>query len=290
VLSSLHLRTGPFVTHLETDSDQVLQGLRSLYDPSWFVPQPEFCDFHVAVRSPFLRRWLRPKAAFLFEGGSMFKPSPRAHGLPLFEWGLNWVIATNAHQYLIIHAAAVERGGRVLILPGPPGSGKSTLCTGLAYRGWRLMSDELALVRPTDGALVALARPISLKNESIEVIRRFVPDIVYGPPAEGTTKGTIVLARAPPDSMRRVDEPAMPGWIVFPRFAAGSETRLERRSSAETFIDLGANSLNYSILGLEGFETLASLVGDSDCFDLAYGDLDKAVDLLTGLADGAASG
>jgi predicted ATPase len=30
-----------------------------------------------------------------------------------------------------------------VILPAPPGSGKSTLCAALVTRGWRLLSDEL---------------------------------------------------------------------------------------------------------------------------------------------------
>jgi hypothetical protein len=42
----------------------------------------------------------------------------------------------------------LERGGRALLLPAPSGSGKSTLCAGLAFNGWRLLSDELALLDP----------------------------------------------------------------------------------------------------------------------------------------------
>jgi HprK-related kinase A len=222
----------------------------------------------------------------VFEGGAAFKPSPPHHALTMFEWGLNWAIGITAHQYLIVHAAAIERGGRALILPGPPGSGKSTLCAGLVYRGWRLLSDELALINVRDGQLAALARPISLKNESIEVIRRFAPGVVISKPAEGTLKGTIVLTKPPADSFRRMNESAAPAWIAFPKFTASAPVSLTPRSKAESFLELAGNALNYSILGGHGFEVAADVITRCRCFHFAYGDLEEAVAHLTALADG----
>src|SRR3546814_3330456 len=87
----------------------------------------------------------------------------------MLEWGLNWCIGLHGHRYLIIHAAAIERNGLAVILPGAPGSGKSTLTAFLVHHGWRLLSDELALVSLHDGRLTALARPIGLKNRSIDL-------------------------------------------------------------------------------------------------------------------------
>lgn len=58
------------------------------------------------------------------------------------------------------------------IVPAPLDSAKRTLCAALVGKGWRLLSDELALVRLDTGELVPLPRPISLKNASINIIRR----------------------------------------------------------------------------------------------------------------------
>jgi HprK-related kinase A len=286
--ADLYLRTGPFVVHVTTSCEEVVAGIDLLYEPSCILTRPAFCDYHVEIRRPALRRWLRPQAVFRFDGHAPFLPGPKRHASPMLEWGMNWVIATTAHQYLIIHAAVVERHGLALLLPAPPGSGKSTLSAGLAFRGWRLLTDELALVVPQTGSVTPLARPISLKNESIEVIRRFAPEAQMGPPSEGTIKGTIALLKPPASAIAGIHQPAMPRWIVFPKYRAGAARRLTPRSKAATFVELGESAMNYHILGELGFDTMANLIDRCDIGDFIYSDLDEAVGFFTGIADRAA--
>jgi HprK-related kinase A len=285
VAQHFYLRTGPFKVHVATASREVAASIRALYDPKFLLPKPDFCDFHVEMVRPVLRRWIKPEVLFLFDGHAPFLPGPRRHAPAMFEWGLNWVIATMAHRYLSIHAAVVERNGLALILPGPPGSGKSTLCTGLVFRGWRLLSDELTLVRPEDGELVALVRPISLKNDSIDIISRFAPHAVFGPRVRATSKGTIALVKPPAASIDAIDVTARPRWVVFPKYQKGAAGQLAPRSKAGSFVQLGDSAMNYSVLGELGFKTLADLIDRCEVYDFVYEDLDRAVELFTHLAD-----
>lgn len=247
-----------------------------------------FADYHITIEPPHgPRRWIRPQVDFRFEGESVFKPMPRDQALYLFEWGVNFVVTTTANTFLVIHAASLEKGGRAVIMPGSPGAGKSTLCAGLAFRGWRLMTDELTLVSLSDGCIAPVARPISLKNKSIDVIRGFVPGAILSRPAQDTIKGTVALLKAPAESVVRLAEPASPGWIVFPKFRAGAATVLTPRRKAETLIELAHNSFNYQVHGLAGFDALARVVDRCDCFDFVYGgDLDAAVAAFDSLAAG----
>lgn len=288
--ANVFLRTGPFFVHVKTSIEEVLAGIELLYDRRCILPRPAFCDYHVEMKQPFLRRWYHPQALFLFDGHAPFLPGPRQHALPMLEWGMNWVIAMTAHQFLILHAAVVERNGLALLLPAPPGSGKSTLCAGLAFRGWRLLSDELALVDPATGRITSLARPISLKNQSIDVIRRFAPDAVIGPTTEGSVKGSIALLKPPPASITALDDPAQPRWIVFPRYEAGAALRMTVRSKASALVELGENAMNYNIHGDAGFDALANMIDCCAVGDFRYSDLGAAVEFFTAMADAALHG
>lgn len=280
----LAIHTGPFVISLHSSIDSIVHGVELLYGDFSIAAADEFIDFRLELfPSGGLRRWIKPQVQFSFDGLQPFVPLPLNHAFPMFEWALNWCVAKHAHQYLIIHAAVLERHGRALIMPGPPGAGKSTLCAVLANRGWRLLTDELALVSLADGMLVPLPRPVSLKNESINIVRHYAPRAVFGELFLDTKKGTVAHMRPALESVQRAHETVRPGWIVMPRYLPGSATSLRPASKGEFGLNLANNSFNYSILHLEGFEALSTLIERSDCYNFCYSDLESAVELFNQL-------
>ena len=285
--NGLWLRTGPFSLRLRSRIPRVAEGLAQLYGQFEVRnPHEAFADFHVSVNPPRgLRRWVRPQVCFAFDEQPPFKPLPYDQAFPMLEWGLNWCVSTQAHQYLIIHAGAVEKHGRAVILPAPPGSGKSTLTAALMLSGWRLLSDELTLIDRKTGLVHALPRPVSLKNESIDIIRAFSDEAFINRPSHDTLKGTVAHLRPLRDSVLRQHEPALPGWVIFPRWQAGATTTLEPRSRAQTFMYLAENAFNYSHLGADGFRTGCALIDQAECHDFTYSRLDEAVALFDRLAD-----
>jgi HprK-related kinase A len=269
---------GPFVSLIVSGLPELAASLHLLYADCRIEPPGGICDFHVCVRPRSPRPpWSKQRVEFLLDGALLLPPFSRRQALPMLEWGLNACVYRFAHQFLIIHAAAVERSGFALLLPGLPGVGKSTLCAALVASGWRLLSDELALLDPSDGRVQPLARPISLKNDSIEIIRKLDPNSTFGPAAIDTHKGRVAHLRPPADSVRRGLEPACPRWIVTPEFAPGQPLRLAPMSKGSTFISLGDNSLNYEILGETGFHAMVRLVDQCDCYALTHASATEAV-------------
>ena len=286
--SGLRILTGPVVTCVQSRLSAVAEGIRLLYAEHQVGGSSDFADFHVRVDRPFgLRRWLRPQVVFQFDGAPPFNPLPGDQGIPLLEWGLNWCVSGHLHQFLILHAAVVERRGLALLLPAPPGSGKSTLCAGLVSRGWRLLSDELALISPETGDVVPLVRPISLKNASIAVISRFAPAMTIGPAVHDTLKGSVAHVKPPLESVRRQSEPAKPRWVVVPRYAASEPARLHALPKGRMFMHLADSAFNYEVHGRRGFDLIGDLVTSCDCYEFSYSDLEEAAGLFNDLAASA---
>ncbi|MEZ0152809.1 MAG: HprK-related kinase A [Candidatus Reddybacter sp.] len=287
--SGLRFGVGPFTLNLQSSLQQLAGDVRLMY-ASYPISSQPFADFHVRLDRPFgLRRWFRPQVNFTQDTRTPFKPLPLEQSFAMFEWGLNWCISSQCHQYLIIHAAVVERGGLALIMPAPPGSGKSTLCAGLVARGWRLLTDELALVSlEQPGEVIALPRPVSLKNESIDVIRAFAPEQVIGPIARDTAKGTVAHMAAPVESVERAAEAALSSLLVFPQYTPASATVIAPRQKAVSFMELADQSFNFNVLGELGFQALRQVLDSCDCYDLSYSQLDDVIPALERLIDARA--
>ncbi len=282
--AGLKLVTGPFTFQIVSPLPEIAQGLARLYGEFQLTETP-FVDFHVridAVGGP--RRFYHPQAQFWVDDYPPFKPLPRDQCFAMLEWGMNWCIASHAHYYLMLHAAVLERDGHALIMPGDPGAGKSTLTAALMLDGWRLLSDEIALVDRSDGLLRGLARPVSLKNASIGVIRDHAPQAVLGATAHDTHKGSVAHLKPSGDSVLRVNETAPPTWIVFPRWRSGAEARLTPHSRSAAFLHLASHAFNYSLLGRTGFQRVAALMDHCDCRDFEYSRLHDATTLFRELA------
>jgi len=284
----LVLGIGPFAFRIKSSIHSVHQGLQGLYGEYPLLEQDSFADFEVMVTpSGGVRRWWRSQAVFRFDGGEPFSPLPLTHAYPLLEWAMNWCVSMHVQQYLLLHAAVIEKNGFAMVLPAPPGSGKSTLCAGMIHRGWRLLSDEMALIGLDGHTVSPFGRPVSLKNQSIDIIKRYAPNAVFSPTVHDTHKGSVALLKVPTEQVRLIHEPAIPKWIVFPKFVTGSNASLTPRSKGQSMLELGRNSFNYMVLGRTGFEGLSSLVDACECYDFEYSQLDDAVAIFDNLASGA---
>lgn len=273
---------GPFNIRLTTDIPELLSTFQQMYAALELAVEQPLSDFHIQIiQKKGLRRWWHPQAIFSVDSVIPFEPYPLSHAFPLSEWGLNWCIGLSAHQYVMLHSAVLEHKGIAVILPAMPGSGKSTLCSALMLRGWRLLSDEFGLINPVTGMVHPMPRAIPLKNNSIPVIRDFSEAAVLGPIYKGTRKGDVAHLAPLADSLLRQHETAMPGVVVFPQYQSGSQCMLKAQEKSMAFTRITKNSFNYYLSQRQGFNTLTDLIKRSDCYALQYGQLDDAIKVLT---------
>lgn len=274
----LRIIVGGMFFCLKTPLTSIAKNVSILYKDYVLLEDQRFVDFHVSISSPnILSRLILKQAQFYSDGFAPFNPLPIQHAPALIEWGMNWCVSSQINTHLIIHAAVIEKSGFAAIMPAPPGSGKSTLTASLIQEGWRLLSDELTLIRIDNGLLSPFPRPVSLKNQSIDVIKQRYPNVVFGVLSTDTMKGTVAHIRPPQLSVELQGVECPVGWIVFPKYEEGANTDLSAKPKAQSLMDVADNSFNYSRLGAVGFETLKKVIDGADCYQFRYSRLDEAV-------------
>jgi HprK-related kinase A len=268
------MRVGPVGFRIGSAWRAPVEQLAALYAG---YPGADVPDFTVRLGPPSpWRRWLRPAVAL---AGDFTLPDtaplPLAHALLAAEMGMNLQVALGHRRHLLLHAAAVERGGRAIVMTGESGAGKSTLATLLGARGWRFMGDEFVLLDPASGMIHAFPRLVSLKNRAIDAVAAALPDARFGPLLTGTPKGDIRHLVPDARAVATMDDPAMPALLLFPRFGADAAVRAV--AAGEAFVRLTQASTNYVALGERGFDTLTRFARDVPKVAVDYPDGEAAI-------------
>lgn len=285
--SGIALSLGESRVRVRSDSMALAKAVSVVYRHyPWEDPTGFFDATAAVLRVRGARRVFRPQIEFVLDGKTPFEPFPAGIHLPLMEWGLNVALTERTMHRLLLHSGAVERSGLGIVLPAIPGSGKSTLTAALVSGGgYRLLSDEFGVLSLETGELIPMLRPVSLKNASIDVIRRRFPEAELGPVFPGTRKGDVAHLAPPAESVARVRETVSPKIVIFPRYEANAPARWLPVDPAETFSKLSVNSFNYELLGRPAFDLVSRLVRGCVCRRLVFGDLADARELIDQLVD-----
>jgi len=277
--NGLVIQVGVFSYSIQTKYSSIAESISILYaDFEILNNEDAFIDFHVSIEpANIISKFIHRKAQFLSDGFPLFNPLPFQHAPAIIEWGMNWCVSSQINTHLIIHAAVIEKSGYAAILPAPPGSGKSTLTAALIQEGWRLLSDELTIIDVENGRVAPFPRPVSLKNQSIDIIKKRYPSVVFGPLSIDTTKGTVCHIKPPLFSVHQQLLGCPVGWVIFPKYKQGKNAEITEISKGQTLMDVADNSFNYSRLGSTGFDVLRKVIDGADCYQFHYSNLDDAI-------------
>ena len=215
-------------------------------------------------------------------GASDFEIQRRFEVLPHLEWYINWQIIHGRHEYLQLHASSIETDGRALVMPGDPGSGKTTLTAGLLARGWSYLCDEFALIDAEAGVVCPYPRALCIKEAGFGIIDRLGLPLRRRTPYRKTAKGRVAFLN-PLDVRADVVGRASPvRWIVFPAYRPDAEPRLERISRGRAAFQLARQCFNFQSYESEALTILAGVTRQAECYRLTIGDLEAACDLVEG--------
>lgn len=279
--SKVKLSIPPFNFEIESDIPFVINNIGLMYGFASISLDEIQTDYFVKIlKSKGLRRFIKPQASFFLDQQEPFQPLQLQQAYALLEWGMNWCIASNELQYVIIHAAVLAKGDKAILFPAPPGSGKSTLTAYLAYNGWRLLSDEMALIIPYTKKVQPFVRPICLKNRSIELAKNWFQNGIFSTIASDTHKGDVVHLAPPPESWQAAKTQAEIVAVVFPQYQSNIELDIYKLNQVQAFMQLAHNAFNFGVIGQDGFETLTKIIEQVPAFEVKYNELSQLVAFL----------
>ncbi len=194
---------------------------------------------------------------------------------------VNALAVASVPDHLVLHAGAIGRAGRTVLLPADANSGKSTLTTALVAEGWRYLTDEAAAL---DGRLMVrpYPKPIALDPGSFHLFPEFAPDTRDDDLWSGRRQRAWYLD---PASVGSVGAPTPAHIVVSPRWTEGAATAVTALRPIEALHELLGHAFDFSQGGAHVFEILARLANDVPMYQLNYGDLraaTAAVDRLLG--------
>lgn len=271
----------PYTFNINSSIEAVKEHIDTIYHEYEKPSSDEFVDFNVSITpSTFLRKWYKPQVRFFNDDNEPFYPLPFSQSHAFLEWGMNWCVAATEANWLIIHAAILAKDDKAIVFPAPPGSGKSTLTAYLALKGWRLLSDEMTIIELNTCTAIPFVRPISLKNNSINLVKSWFPDAVMSDVAKDTTKGDVAHVKAPSESIAKATRKATITAIVFPKYNANTVLDIYELSQTNTFMQLADNAFNYNVIGEEAFSTISHIVEKCPGFEIKYNDVAEVEQFL----------
>ncbi|MBE9568975.1 MAG: PqqD family peptide modification chaperone [Proteobacteria bacterium] len=183
-----------------------------------------------------------------------------------------------------LHAAAVGKRGHCIAMPAVSGSGKSTLTAALAASGFDYYTDELVLVMNDSYQLMTAPVGMGIKPGSWPLLSDYYPELETLPVCPRPDGKQVRYLAAPRAICASVDDGNHIRALVFPVYAPGQSACLAPVSTADAICRLTA--AGYDVdggLSRNTVEELIGWIGEQDCYELLFDDLEEAIAIIDGL-------
>jgi len=182
-------------------------------------------------------------------------------------------LTDKSKQGMALHAAALSREGRAMILPGRSGAGKSTLTSWLTKRGYNYLTDELVYIPENTRDIQYFTRPINIKQRGIPALEGEFDFTTHAEATMASKQVTMIPPRLlnPDNELER----ARVELILFPQHRAETELELTKLSKAQAGLALMECLVNARNLNGHGFTEATRLAREVPAYRLVYQGFDQ---------------
>lgn len=164
--------------------------------------------------------------------------------------------------FTTLHAAAVARDRRLVLLAGESGAGKTTLTLALLEEGWTYLSDDVSPISHATGLVHPFPKPLGVKDPG--AWDAFASSFAAAPDVQRPAGAFLV----PPGRWDVATEPLPPAVVVFPAFSRGADAHVEELSTAKA---AALASPYVRRLDAAAVSLLKRLCASASCYRMTYG-------------------
>jgi hypothetical protein len=195
----------------------------------------------------------------------------------------------HSNQFVRIRAAAIEIGGKAIVLPSLPEPHLPILSALLVRSGAGYLGDEVVSLDPILRNIHGIHLPLLVDMSDLPLL----PEIEETPPRgrrSSVPMGEHLRAITPrwpvsvDELQGRLSDPTEIGWIVFPEFQPGGKTEIVAASGSEMVFRFTQAILNLNVWGERAVFLLRELIESLPVARLVVGSVPEAADLLIGSA------
>jgi hypothetical protein len=182
-------------------------------------------------------------------------------------------------EFLRVRAGGVVVGGKAILLPSPPAERLATFVGLMVRRGAGYIGDEMVHIDPVLRRAHGTGLPLLIPSDDLELFPERGELSARRQPLKPDQMPERLLV-TPEELGASSSPPREVGWLVFPYWEPGNETRLEPMGGAPAVFRYTESALNLHVWGERGLVMMREMIEQVPVSRLIVGSLSDAASLI----------
>ena len=214
----------------------------------------------------------------LVDGNKKYQTNIKSELFSSLEWMITCNALSHLHEYFQLHAGAVVKEGKVILLPANHGQGKTTLTLSLTRNHYRCLADDIVLIEPETTRIIPFPRSFLIKDKSI---KKLAESHLIDKKNGYYCKSEDILYYNPYSTDKTPFRNAKPYAIIELKHNRRFKNELRPVSKSQMCIKLLRQSFNIHNYKRNGVAILTRLIRKSKCYSLKTNNVKDAVHLVS---------
>lgn len=212
------------------------------------------------------------------DGKNKYQTNIKSELFSTIEWMITCNALSHLQEFFQLHAGAVIKRGKIILLPANHGQGKTTLTLSLAQNNYRSLSDDIVLIEPKTTRIIPFPRSFLIKDKSIKSLAE---SHLIDKKSGYYCKSEDILYYNPFSTIRPPIRNTKPHTIIELKHSRRFKNELRPISKSQMCIKLLRQSFNIHNYKRNGVSILTKLVRNSKCYSLKTSNVTDAVRLVS---------